>query len=225
MFCPVSRNPIPSPLQNSVKEKLDQDDPSRTCREPKPGLYAMARLSNVLSLAQLPLVLPPQAFLSELILIGVMLLISLFLSALRAAYGVTSTVESPWERRTAAEPLVLSVPQKLTLSLFQRSATLVAFLLAAHMAWKITQSPELSAYTWIPVVGLVGWLWVDALVRYYAGLNALGFTRRVSPLLKPAVGLLARLGNFFTTIGTKWRVLLPDEGKGRSEQHTKLRVG
>ncbi len=147
-----------------------------------------------------------------------MLLISLFLSAVRAAYGITSTAENPWERRHAAEPLVLSAPQKLALSLLQRGSTLLAFLLAAHLAWKITQNPELSPYVWIPALGLVSWLWVDALVRYYAGHNALGFTRKITPLLKPASGLLTRMGTIFTTIGTKWRVLLPDEVKGRSEQ-------
>lgn len=60
---------------------------------------------------------------------------------------------------------------------------------------------------------------MDAIVRYYAGHNALGFTRKVSPLLKPTVGLLTRMGNVFVSMGTKWRVLLPDEVKGRSEQH------
>ncbi len=202
-----------------MKEKSDKDDPSRTCREPEPGADSLARFRNALPIAQLPLALPLQTFFSELILIGVLFFISLFLSALRAAYGVTSTVESPWERRSVAEPLVLSSPQKLTLSLLQRGSTLLAFLLAAHLAWKITQIPELSFYAWIPALGLVGWLWLDALVRYYAGHNALGFTRKVTPVLKPAAGLLTRVGNVFTAIATKWRVLLPDEAKGRSEQH------
>ena len=204
-----------------MKEKSDKDDPSRTCREPEPEAQAIVWFRNALPFAQIPLPLSIQTFFSELILIGLMLVISLLLSALRAAYGVTSAIENPWERRQAVEPLVLSVPQKLTLSLFQRGSTLLAFLLAAHLAWKLTQDPELSSYGWIPALGLVGWLWLDALVRYYAGHNALGFTRKVTPLLKPAAGLLTRVGTVFAAIGTKWRVLLPDEAKGRSEQQDK----
>lgn len=202
-----------------MKEKSDQDDPSRTCREPEPGARSRARFRNAFLIAQIPLVIPFQTFFSELILIGILFLISLLFSALRAAYGVTSTAENPWERRNAAEPLVLSPPQKLTLSILQRGSTLLAFLLAAHLAWQITQNPEFNPYTWILVLGLLGWLWLDALVRYYAGHNALGFTRKVTPLLKPAAGLLTRIGTVFTVVGTKWRVLLPDEAKGRSEQH------
>jgi putative hemolysin len=206
-------------VEHSVKEKSDQDDPSRTCWEPEPGGHSRARFRHALPIAQIPLVLPLQTFFSELILIGILFSISLFLSALRAAYGVTSTAENPWDRRSVAEPLVLSSPQKLTLSLLQRGSTLMAFLLAAHLAWKVTQNPDHNPYTWILVLGLLGWLWLDALVRYYAGHNALGFTRKVTPLLKPVAGLMTWIGNVFTVVGTKWRVLLPDEAKGRSEQH------
>ncbi|MPR33197.1 transporter associated domain-containing protein [Salmonirosea aquatica] len=202
-----------------MKEKSDKDDPSRTCREPEPFVHYNPRFRNVLPIAQLPILVASQSFFSEFILLGVLLLISLLLSALRAAYGVISITESPWERRSAAEPLMLSAPQKLTLSLFQRGSTLLAFLLAAHLAWKITQDPELNAYTWVPVLALVIWLWVDALVRYYAGHNALAFTRKATPLIKPAAAFLTRTGNVFSSIGTKWRVLLPDEAKGRSEQN------
>jgi putative hemolysin len=206
-------------VENSLKEKSDKDDPSRTCREPESGIQSLVWFRNALPLAQVPLVLSIQTFFSELILIGVLLLLSLLFSALRAAYGVTSTAENPWERRSAAEPLLLSAPQKLTLSLLQRGSTLMAFLLAAHLAWKITQNPEFSPFAWIPAMGLIGWLWVDALVRYYAGHNALGFTRKVTPLLKPTARFLTRSGNVFTKLGTQWRILLPDEAKGRSEQH------
>ena len=201
-----------------MKETSDKDDPSRTSREQEQRAPFPTLFCSVLPLAQLPAVLPFQSFLSESILIGAMLLLSLFLSALRAAYGVTSLAESPWERRNAGEALVLSSFQKLSLSLFQRGSTLLALLLAAHLAWKVTQNPALSPYSWIAILLLVGWLWVDALVRYYAGHNALNFTRKMAPILKPATGFLTRTGTIFSSVGTQWRVLWPDEAKGISEQ-------
>ena len=198
-----------------MKETSDKDEPSRTCREREQRFPFPTLFYSALPLAQVP---PFQNFLSESIVIGVMLLLSLFLSALRAAYGVTSITESPWERRNVDEPLVLSTSQKLSLSLFQRGSTLLALLLAAHLAWKVTQDPALSPYSWIAILLLVGWLWVDALVRYYAGHNAMSFTRKMAPLMKPAAGFLTRIGSVFSSVGTQWRVLWPDEAKGISEQ-------
>jgi putative hemolysin len=166
----------------------------------------------------LPLIVPVQSLGVELALIGFILALSLFLSALRAAYGVSTTSESPWERKNATEPPGLTASQKLTLSLVQRVCTLLALLLAARLVWLTLQGAPPSWYVWVPGIALVLWIWADALVRYYAGHHALSLTQRAAPLIRPVMSLLTPVGNTLTSLGARWKALLPDEAERRKER-------
>jgi len=153
----------------------------------------------------------------ELLTLTLLLITALFLSALRAAYGVTSTTDAFWERRNAAEMPSLDLSQKLTLSVLQRIATLAAFLLAARLSWDATQVPELAPHAWLAFVTLALWLWLDASMRFYAGHHALGFTQKVHGLVLPIMKFLSPINQFLSRLGKSWGILLPDEGRGKSE--------
>ncbi len=101
-----------------MKEIPDREEPSRT----RGRRYSRRRAALPLLLVPAPL--PAQSLTFYLLAIGMLLVLSLFFSALRAAHGVVSTSETPWERRNANDLVLLSSPQKLILSLFQRVFTL-----------------------------------------------------------------------------------------------------
>lgn len=159
---------------------------------------------------------PP--LLPELMVIIGILVVSLFLSALRAAYAVTSTSDAPWERRSLTDYGILEPSHKLTLSLFQRASTLFAFLLVTRLFWAVAQDPALSLYSWTPVLALVAWLWVDAMVRYLAGRNAIGLTQKATPIIRPVMQVLSPLSVALTAWGTKWGILLNEQAESRGER-------
>jgi len=153
----------------------------------------------------------------ELLTLGLLMATALFLSALRAAYGVTSTPDVFWERRNTAETPSLDLPQKLTLSLLQRIATLSVFLLAARLAWDATVVPELAPYGWLAFVALAFWLWSDALVRFYAGHHALGFVQKFHGGVSPVMKFLTPINLSLARLGAAWGFLLTEEGQRKSE--------
>lgn len=157
---------------------------------------------------------PP--LLPELLIILGILVVSLLLSALRAAYAVTSTSEAPWERRNQADFGILEPTHKLTLSLFQRACTLFAFLLAARLYWATAQ--DSGQNLWVSLIALLAWLWVDAIVRYLAGRNAVGFTQRATPVVRPIMKLLSPVSVALTNFGTKWGILLNEQAESRGER-------
>jgi len=152
-----------------------------------------------------------------MIIIGI-LAVSLLLSALRAAYAVTSTSDAPWERRSQTDYGVLEPVHKLTLSLFQRASTLFAFLLVTRLFWVVAQDPTLSLYSWVPVLALVVWLWIDAMVRYLAGRNAISLTQKATPIIRPIMKILSPLSVALTSWGTKWGILLNEQAESRGER-------
>jgi gliding motility-associated protein GldE len=159
---------------------------------------------------------PP--LLPELMIIIGILAVSLLLSALRAAYAVTSTSDAPWERRSQTDYGVLEPVHKLTLSLFQRASTLFAFLLVTRLFWVVAQDPTLSLYSWVPVLALVVWLWIDAMVRYLAGRNAISLTQKATPIIRPIMKILSPLSVALTSWGTKWGILLNEQAESRGER-------
>jgi putative hemolysin len=195
-----------------VKEQQDHEEPARTCPQ------ARWRLNQSFPLALAPSLLPVQTLIIESVGIVLLLALSLFLSALRAAYGVTSAADAPWERKSSPDTLTLTPPQKLTLSLLQRVCTLIALLLAANLVWLYMQRNPDGIYGWLAMALLLGWLWADALARYYAGHHATSLTHKVAPVVGPLVRVLTPLGNRFAALGTRWKALLPDEAERRKEQ-------
>ncbi|WP_373511115.1 transporter associated domain-containing protein [Persicitalea sp.] len=190
-------------------EETDNDDPSRPRPENEWPLFGRKLIFVAIS-PPLDLILDAWP---ELLILVVLLAITLMLSALRAAYAVTSIPEPFWERKNAA----LDTSQKLTLSLLQRTTLLVAFLLAAHLAWKAALNPEFAPYVWLAFVVLALWLWLDALVRFYAGHHAAAFTQKVHGLVRPVMKFLMPVNTFLARLGEAWGILLPDEGHGNSE--------
>lgn len=143
---------------------------------------------------------------------------SLVLSALRAAYAISSGNDNPWERRNSNEALTLVSSQKLTLSLLQRVCTLAAFLLAAQLVWALLQDPTLESYHWVPLAVLISWLCADALVRYFAGHHAVLLTQKTAPVIRPIMGFLTPLNRNLASIGTQWGILLPEETERKAER-------
>ncbi len=195
------------------KEAAESDDPSRT--GPEPVTAARAQYHRAACLALAPAISALQNHLAELIALVLLLALALALSALRAAYAVTSAHEVFWERRNSAEPNVLDTPQKLTLSLLQRFVTLLMLLVGAGLAWRVVGNPDLARFAWVPVVLVAAWLWADALMRYLAGRFAAGLTQRANRLMQPFLRLLLPVGRSLTALGEKWKVLLPDESHGK----------
>lgn len=196
-----------------LKEAAESDDPLRSSPEPKsvpPKHYYRAAL-----LLLTPGISALQNHLVEAIALILLLALALLLSALRAAYAVTSANEVFWERRNAAEPALLDAPQKLTLSLLQRFVTLTMLVVGAGLSWGLMVHPQFSRYAWVPLVLLVVWLWADALFRFLAGRYAAGFTQKSNFLVQPLLRLLLPVGRALTIFGEKWRVLLPDESHGK----------
>ncbi|GAB3174656.1 transporter associated domain-containing protein [Telluribacter humicola] len=159
-----------------------------------------------------------EAFAPEVALVFALLLVSLFISALRAAYAATALIDAPWERKNTTDLIHLDRSQKLTLSVVQRMSTLLAFLLAARLLWLIFWANEDTSFRWIPIVILCFWLWCDALVRYYAGRNAHSFTQRMTPVVRPVLKLMAPLTRTIHSAGTRWGILLPEGVEATAER-------
>jgi gliding motility-associated protein GldE len=113
---------------------------------------------------------------------------------------------------------VLEPVHKLTLSLFQRASTLFAFLLVTRLFWVVAQDPTLSLYSWVPVLALVVWLWIDAMVRYLAGRNAISLTQKATPIIRPIMKILSPLSVALTSWGPKWGILLNEQAESRGER-------
>ncbi|GAB2780841.1 hypothetical protein GCM10027275_25510 [Rhabdobacter roseus] len=154
----------------------------------------------------------------EVVAVAVLLLFSLFFSAVRAAYAAIPTVEVPWERKPSADYIPLDQAQRLTLSLVQRVFTLLAFLLGARLFWTLLETAELRTYPWVPVAVLLFWLWLDALVRFYAGRHALPLVQRVGAVLGPVMRLANPLNRRLAALATRWGVLLPEGAEAAAER-------
>lgn len=157
-------------------------------------------------------------FAPEVALIALLLLFSLFFSALRAAYAAATLTEAPWERKNVSEAVQLDRSQRLALSVVQRAFTLVAFLLAARLVWVLFWETNDAGFHWVPLVVLCFWLWCDALVRYYAGRHAHGFTQQMTPLVRPVLRMMAPLTRVLTSLGTSWGILLPEGVEATAER-------
>jgi putative hemolysin len=195
-----------------VKEP-DSDDPlSRTCR----GYFSFRR--KVLPLTLLAVPASPDILTTELLVIGTLLLLSLFLSALRAASAAASLADVPWERKSTSEATQLDRTQRFTLSLLHRGVTVLAFVLAARLVWRNYWLPEPGTFQWLPLAVLFFWLWCDALVRYFAGRTAQGLLARFNPVLRPVLRLLSPLTRLVTAVGIRWGLLLPEGVEATAER-------
>ncbi|WP_228713754.1 transporter associated domain-containing protein [Arundinibacter roseus] len=193
-----------------MKEPKDSDDPGpRTIGRSRTELRQLA-----------PLALGTDQLTSQIDLLSVsilfgLLLLSLVFSAIRAAYATVPSSDSPWEKKHRTDGLTF--PQKLTLSLLQRAATLVAFLWASRLLWLLQLESSSDVPGKIFFGGLLGWIFLDALVRYLAGRHATVLTPWLTPIVKVALKALAPLTRGFTFLRTKWGVLLPEEIESRAE--------
>ncbi|WP_353722093.1 transporter associated domain-containing protein [Dyadobacter sp. 676] len=212
-----------------MKETEDSDDPLARTRT---GIR-FPRESTQTTLAG---VIIPVDFLApyDLILVVFLLIISLFLSGIRAAYAASGAMENPWERKAEGENHLPTRIQQLALSLVQRGITLFALLLAARLAWLQMQSGNAEAVRWSVLAFLVLWIWLDAMVRYNAARNAQDIIPKLSGLTQFLIRICKPLTQPVMKLGYSFGVLTPEgaeittemlEAKAESEEETDLLRG
>lgn len=211
-----------------MKETEDSDDPLARTRT---GID-FPQKSTHLTLAG---AIIPFDFLApyDFIVVIILLLISLFLSGIRAAYAASGAMENPWERKAEGESQLPTRIQQLALSLVQRGITLFALLLAARLAWLQMQSGN-EAVRWAVLAFLVVWIWFDAIVRYNSARKAQEFIPRISGLTQFLIKICKPLTQPIMKLGYSFGVLTPQgaeittemlEAKAESEEETDLLRG
>lgn len=212
-----------------MKETEDSDDPLARTRT---GIY-FPQKSTQTTLAG---VLIPVDFLApyDFILVIFLLIISLFLSGIRAAYAASGAMENPWERKAEGDNQLPTRIQQLALSLVQRGITLFALLLAARLAWLHMQAGSIDMARWAVLAFLVIWIWLDAMVRYNSARKAQEFIPRISGLTQFLIKICKPLTQPIMKLGYSLGVLTPQgaeittemlEAKAESEEETDLLRG
>lgn len=167
-----------------MEEPVVSEDPlSRQGR-----IYQYMHLSI---LSTIPITDSFNRFVSESLIVILLLFLALLVSALRAAFASALAMEFRWERMGSSSAFMLDRDQLLTFSVVQRMIILIAFLLGAWIFWVFPEKTDTTMNVGIPIVILLLWLWMDAVVRYIASHNAQVITRTVTPVIKPVVKMLA----------------------------------
>lgn len=211
-----------------MKETEDSDDPLARTRT---GIDFPQKSTHPI----LAGVIIPFDFLApyDFILVIILLLISLFLSGVRAAYAASGAMENPWERKAEGDNNLPTRIQQLALSLVQRGITLFALLLAARLAWLQMQSGN-EAVRWAVLAFLVIWIWLDAIVRYNSARKAQEFIPKISGLTQFLIKICKPLTQPIMKLGYSFGVLTPQgaeittemlEAKAESEEETDLLRG
>ncbi|SDF23177.1 gliding motility-associated protein GldE [Dyadobacter soli] len=212
-----------------MKETEDSDDPLARTRT---GID-FPQKSTQTTLAG---VLIPFDFLApyDFILVIFLLLISLFLSGVRAAYAASGAMENPWERKAEGDNQLPTRIQQLALSLVQRGLTLFALLLAARLAWLHMQAGSVEMVRWAVLAFLVIWIWLDAMVRYNCARKAQEFIPKIAGLTQFLIKICKPLTQPVMKLGYSFGVLTPEgaeittemlEAKAESEEETDLLRG
>jgi putative hemolysin len=212
-----------------VKETKDSDDPLARKRT---GIFVSPKSTQSIFAGGLV----PIDFIAayDLVLVGFLFLISLFLSGIRAAYSASGAMENPWERKSDSESQVPTRIQQLALSLIQRAITLFALLLAARLTWMQTQSADGELFQWILLVFLATWIWLDAIVRYNSARKANDFIPKIAVFTSLLIKICRPLTQPVMKLGYSFGVLTPEgaeitterlEAKSESEEETDLLRG
>jgi CBS domain containing-hemolysin-like protein len=211
-----------------VKETEDSDDPLARTRT---GIAIPPKSTH----STLAGVIIPVDFLApyDFILVILLLLISLFLSGIRAAYAASGAMENPWERKAEGESHLPTRIQQLALSLVQRGITLFALVLAARLAWLQMQSANVEMVRGAVLAFLVVWIWLDAMVRYNSARNAQEFIPKIAGLTHFLIKICKPLTQPVMKLGYSFGILTPEgaeittemlEAKGESEEAMQARV-
>ncbi|NIJ51405.1 transporter associated domain-containing protein [Dyadobacter arcticus] len=212
-----------------MEETADSDDPLARTRT---GILFSPKSTQPL----LAGVIIPIDFLGpyDLILVVFLLIVSLFLSGIRAAYAASGAMENPWERKSEGENGLPNRIQQLSLSLVQRAMTLLALILAAHYAWNHLQAADDPYSRWVVLGFLAVWIWLDAIVRYNSARRANEFIPRITGLTQILVKICRPLAAPVMKLGYALGVLTPEgaevttemlEAKAESEEETDLLRG
>ncbi|TLV00635.1 transporter associated domain-containing protein [Dyadobacter luticola] len=212
-----------------MKETADSDDPLARTRT---GILISPKSTQPIFAG----VMIPVDFLApyDLIIVVIFLLISLFLSGIRAAYAASGALENPWERKNEGESHLPTRIQQLSLSLVQRAITLVALILAAHLAWNQLQLNDNQITRIIILSSLALWIWLDAIVRYNSARRANEFIPRITGLTQFLIKVCRPLTQPVMKLGYAAGVLTPEgaevttemlEAKAESEEETDLLRG
>ncbi|OJV21020.1 MAG: hypothetical protein BGO21_09035 [Dyadobacter sp. 50-39] len=212
-----------------MKETEDSDDPLARTRT---GID-FPQKSTQTTLAG---VLIPFDFLApyDFIIVIFLLILSLFLSGIRAAYAASGAMENPWERKAEGDNQLPTRIQQLALSLVQRGLTLFALLLAARLAWLHMEAGSVDMVRWAVLAFLVIWIWLDAMVRYNSARKAQEFIPKISGLTQFLIKICKPLTQPVMRLGYSFGVLTPLggeittemlEAKAESEEETDLLRG
>lgn len=213
-----------------MEESSECDDP--LARKPNgilnPGKQSLIFLSGVAT----PVTL---VALSDLLFVVFLFAISLFLSGIRAAYAAATAMENPWEKKSEAEAFSLpNKQQQLTLSMLQRSTSLLALILASRVIWFSLSGTDDNLILWLSVASLGLWIWLDAVTRFFCAKNAIdllpkisGFSRLLLVILKPLILPFIRFGRFIGLVEVDMSQMTPEqlEAKSDSEEETELLKG
>ncbi|MCF0071961.1 CBS domain-containing protein [Dyadobacter sp. CY261] len=212
-----------------MKETEDSDDPLARKRT---GMNFPQKSTHT----TLAGVMTPIDFLApyDFILVIFLLIISLSLSGIRAAYAASGAMENPWERKAEGENQLPTRIQQLALSLVQRGMTLFALLLAARLAWLQMQAGNVDMVRWAVLVFLVSWIWLDAMVRYNSARKAQELIPKISGLTQFLIKVSKPLTQPVMKLGYSFGVLTPEgaeittemlEAKAESEEESDLLRG
>lgn len=194
-----------------MKESSDSDDPlSRT--------WKINTYLNKSILLAVPVADSFNQFISESLTVILLLFLALLFSAVRAAYSTAMALEHRWERMNGQISYLLDRPQLLTFSVIQRVITLVAFTLAAWVFWTFKETSGVGMNPGIPIAIILGWLWMDAVVRYVASRNAQLITRRMNPVVKPVMGLMSPITTGLVTISKKIGITIAESATETAER-------
>jgi putative hemolysin len=160
--------------------------------------------------------------------------LSLFFSGIRAAYSAAGFMENPWDRKTDSDHILPNRIQQLTLSLIQRTVTLLALLLAARLVWFHLRGDEKVVMQWVAVGLLCLWIWLDAIVRFNSARKALDFIPKIAGATRFLVKVCGPLTKPVMKLGYAFGILNPEgseisterlEAKAESEEETDLLRG
>ncbi len=228
-----------------MKEKKDSDDPLPRKHE---GIEFPQNLTHAVESAgrkynpfraAFPLIagieIPIDKYLIyDLSTIIFLFALSLFFSGIRAAYSAAGILENPWDRKTDPVYIIPNRVQQLTLSLIQRTVTLLGVLLAARLIWFYLSGEELTIVKWTAIAALCIWIWLDVIVRFNSARKALEFIPKIAGATKVLVKICEPLTKPVMKLGYAFGILTPEgselsterlEAIAESEEETDLLRG